>query len=242
MKTILVTGGSRGIGRNIVEELSKDGYNIFFTYNKSIEEAENIKELLTQKGYSVENFKADVQNEAEIKIMVKRCIEKFGNIDVLINNAGISYNGLLQLMKLEEWNRVINTNLTSVFLSCKEVIPHMLKNKKGLIINISSMWGKTGSSCEVAYSASKAGVDGFTKSLAKELGPSNIRVNGIAPGIIDTDMNKNISKAVMNELRKETPLEKIGKCEDITKCIKWLLEDEFTTGQIIGINGGYSIE
>lgn len=241
MKTILVTGGSRGIGRNIVEELSKDGYNIFFTYNKSIEEAENLKELLTQKGYSVENFKADVQNEAEIKIMVKRCIEKFGNIDVLINNAGISYNGLLQLMKLEEWNRVINTNLTSVFLSCKEVIPHMLKNKKGLIINISSMWGKTGSSCEVAYSASKAGVDGFTKSLAKELGPSNIRVNGIAPGIIDTDMNKNISKAVMNELRKETPLEKIGKCEDITKCIKWLLEDEFTTGQIIGINGGYSI-
>ena len=239
MKTILITGGSRGIGRNIVEEFAKEGYNVFFTYNNSETEAKEIKRISTEKGYTVEYMKVNIQNETEIKAMIENCIKKFNNIDILVNNAGISYNGLIQEMSLDKWNEIINTNLTSVFLSSKEVIPYMLNQGSGLIINISSMWGQTGASCEVAYSTSKAGINGFTKALAKELGPSNIRVNSIAPGMINTDMNKNIDEESMNRFKYETPLEKIGNPIDITKCIKWLAEDEFTTGQVIGINGGY---
>ncbi len=239
MKTILITGGSRGIGRNIVEEFAKEGYNVFFTYNNSETEAKEIKRISTEKGYSVEYMKVNIQNETEIKAMIENCIKKFNNIDILVNNAGISYNGLIQEMSLDKWNEIINTNLTSVFLSSKEVIPYMLNQGSGLIINISSIWGQTGASCEVAYSTSKAGINGFTKALAKELGPSNIRVNSIAPGMINTDMNKNIDEESMNRFKYETPLEKIGNPIDITKCIKWLAEDEFTTGQVIGINGGY---
>lgn len=239
MKTILITGGSRGIGRNIVEEFAKEGYNVFFTYNNSETEAKEIKRNSTEKGYTVEYMKVNIQNETEIKAMIENCIKKFNNIDILVNNAGISYNGLIQEMSLDKWNEIINTNLTSVFLSSKEVIPYMLNQGSGLIINISSIWGQTGASCEVAYSTSKAGINGFTKALAKELGPSNIRVNSIAPGMINTDMNKNIDEESMNRFKYETPLEKIGNPIDITKCIKWLAEDEFTTGQVIGINGGY---
>lgn len=239
MKTILITGGSRGIGRNIVEEFAKEGYNVFFTYNNSEAEAKEIKRISTEKGYTVEYMKVNIQNETEIKAMIENCIKKFNNIDILVNNAGISYNGLIQEMSLDKWNEIINTNLTSVFLSSKEVIPYMLNQGSGLIINISSIWGQTGASCEVAYSTSKAGINGFTKALAKELGPSNIRVNSIAPGMINTDMNKNIDEESMNRFKYETPLEKIGNPIDITKCIKWLAEDEFTTGQVIGINGGY---
>lgn len=239
MKTILITGGSRGIGRNIVEEFAKEGYNVFFTYNNSETEAKEIKRISTEKGYSVEYMKVNIQNETEIKAMIENCIKKFNNIDILVNNAGISYNGLIQEMSLDKWNEIINTNLTSVFLSSKEAIPYMLNQGSGLIINISSIWGQTGASCEVAYSTSKAGINGFTKALAKELGPSNIRVNSIAPGMINTDMNKNIDEESMNRFKYETPLEKIGNPIDITKCIKWLAEDEFTTGQVIGINGGY---
>lgn len=239
MKTILITGGSRGIGRNIVEEFAKEGYNVFFTYNNSETEAKEIKRISTEKEYSVEYMKVNIQNETEIKAMIENCIKKFNNIDILVNNAGISYNGLIQEMSLDKWNEIINTNLTSVFLSSKEVIPYMLNQGSGLIINISSIWGQTGASCEVAYSTSKAGINGFTKALAKELGPSNIRVNSIAPGMINTDMNKNIDEESMNRFKYETPLEKIGNPIDITKCIKWLAEDEFTTGQVIGINGGY---
>lgn len=241
MKTILVTGGSRGIGRAIIEEFAKEGYNVFFTYNNSEEKATELKKILTEKGFNVENFKADIENEDEVKKMIEACIKKYGKIDILVNNAGIAYYGLIQSMELNEWNKVINTNLTSVFLTCKEVIPHMLKEAEGLIINISSMWGKTGSSCEVAYSASKAGVDGLTKALAKELGPSNIRVNSIAPGLIDTDMNKILDNETLENFKQETPLGKIGNAIDIAKCVKWLAEDEFTTGQVIEINGGYII-
>lgn len=241
MKTILVTGGARGIGRAIVEEFAKEGYNVFFTYNSSESQASELKKILTEKEYNVENFKANIKNEEETKKMIEACIEKYGNIDILVNNAGIAHYSLIQSMELKQWNEVIATNLTSVFLACREVIPHMLKQSKGLIVNISSMWGKTGSSCEVAYSASKAGVDGITKSLAKELGPSNIRVNSIAPGVIDTDMNKSIDKEILENLKQETPLGKIGNASEIAKCIKWLADDEFTTGQIIGINGGYII-
>lgn len=241
MKTIFITGGAKGIGSSIVQEFAGLGYNVFFTYNESKEKAEKLTHLLTEKEYSVDNCKADITNEEQISTAIDLCMQKFKSIDILVNNAGISYFNLIQDTSIEDWNNVINTNLTSAFITSKLVLPYMLRNKGGLIVNISSMWGITGASCEVAYSTSKAGLDGFTKALAKELGPSNIRVNSIAPGIIDTDMNKNIDKGVLKELIEETPLEKIGKTYDISRCIKWLAEDEFTTGQIISINGGYII-
>ena len=141
----------------------------------------------------------------------------------------------------DDWNEIINTNLKSAFYTTQEVLPNMLHRKEGIIINISSIWGLVGASCETVYSISKAGLDAMTKSLAKELGPSNIRINSIAPGVIDTEMNSKLDEHIKNEIKAETPLGKIGKPIDIYKCVKWLIEDEFTTGQIISVNGGYVI-
>lgn len=240
-KTIIVTGGSRGIGKSVVELLAKEGYNIVLNYNKSEENAKNIKEESTKKGYNVEIFKADVSKKEEVKKLVDFTINKFKKIDVLINNAGISQTKLFTEITEEDWNNMINTNLNSVFYMSQEVCKNMIHEKEGCIINISSIWGVIGASCEVHYSVSKAGIDAMTKSLAKELGPSNIRVNSIAPGIINTDMNKHLSQEDIEELKKEIPLEKIGDPEEIAKCIKWLIEDKYTTGQIIEINGGWNI-
>lgn len=240
-KTIIVTGGSRGIGKSVVEVLAKEGYNIVLNYNKSEENAKNIKEESTKKGYNVEIFKADVSKKEEVKKLVDFTINKFKKIDVLINNAGISQTKLFTEITEEDWNNMINTNLNSVFYMSQEVCKNMIHEKEGCIINISSIWGVIGASCEVHYSVSKAGIDAMTKSLAKELGPSNIRVNSIAPGIINTDMNKHLSQEDIEELKKEIPLEKIGDPEEIAKCIKWLIEDKYTTGQIIEINGGWNI-
>lgn len=159
----------------------------------------------------------------------------------MINNAGIAEYKLFTDETDEDWNRVINTNLYSAFAMCQEVIPNMIQNKRGCIINISSVWGIVGASLEVLYSVSKAGMDGLTKGLAKELGPSGIRVNSIAPGVIDTDMCKDFTKEELNELESEIPLGKIGLPEDIAKCVKWLIDDNYTTGQIISINGGWVI-
>ena len=240
-KTIIVTGGSRGIGASIVTLLVKEGYNIVLNYNKSKEIANKMKKEFTEKGYNVEIFKADVSKREEVKKLVEFTINKFGKIDVLINNAGITQTKLFTDITQQDWNNMINTNLNSVFYMSQEVIPYMIHEKEGLIINISSIWGMTGASCEVHYSVAKAGVDAMTKSLAKELGLSNIRVNSIAPGIIDTDMNKYLSKEELKEIEKEIPLGKIGNTLDIAKCVKWLIEDNYTTGQIISINGGWNI-
>ena len=241
MKTVLVTGGSRGIGKCIVENLAMEGYNVVLNYNKSEKQAKEIKEELNSKGYKVEIFKADVSKREEVKKLVKFTINKFKNIDVLINNAGIAKLQMFNDITDEDWNEMIGTNLNSVFYTIQETLPNMIHNKNGCIINISSIWGMVGASCEVSYSVSKAGVIGMTKALAKELGLSNIRVNSIAPGVIDTDMNSNIDEAIKEEIKSETPLNKIGKPIDIYRCVKWLIEDEFTTGQIISPNGGYVI-
>lgn len=240
-KTAIVTGGSRGIGAAIVEMLAQGGYNVVINYNKSEEIAKKIKEELTNNGYCVEIFKADVSKREQVKRLVEFTIEKFKNIDILINNAGISQTKLFTDITEEDWNNMIGTNLSSVFYTSQEVVKNMIHNKKGCIINISSIWGITGASCEVHYSTAKAGVDAFSKALAKELGPSNIRVNSIAPGIIDTDMNKYLSDKEIVEIEEEIPLGKIGKVQDISKCIKWLIEDEYTTGQVISINGGWNM-
>lgn len=240
-KTAIVTGGSKGIGASIVKILAEEGFNVVLNYNKSEELAKKIQEECTQKGYSVEIYKADVTKREETKKLVEFAISKFGNIDVLVNNAGISQIKLFTDITDEDWNNMINTNLNSVFYMTQEVAKNMIHNKKGCIINISSIWGVTGASCEVHYSVAKAGVDAMTKSLAKELGPSGIRINSIAPGIIDTSMNRDLSKEELKQIEEEIPLERIGRTKDIAKCVKWLIEDEYTTGQIISINGGWNI-
>ncbi len=241
MKNIIITGSSRGIGKCLVENLARDGYNVLLNYNKSEKQAKKIQNDLKEEGIIIETFKADVSNRAEVKKMIQYAFEKWGKIDVLINNAGIAKLQMFQDVKEEDWNEIINTNLKSAFYATQEVLEHMVHEKSGCIINISSMWGQSGASCESIYSISKAGMDAMTKSLAKELGPSNIRVNSIAPGVIDTEMNSKLDEHIKAEIKNDTPLGKIGKPLDIYKCAKWLIEDEFTTGQIIPVNGGYVI-
>lgn len=238
-KIILITGAAKGIGRGIVEELVKDENNIIvINYNTSKIQAEQMMQKYRTR---VDIYKADVSKRNEVKEMINYIINKFGKIDVLINNAGISCEKLFQDTTDEEWNKVININLYSVFCLCQEVFPSMLNRKNGCIINISSVYGTNGGSFAVAYSASKAGVDGITKALAKELGPSGIRVNSIAPGYINTDMNNNLTSEDMEEVKKMLQIKKIGEAIDIAKCVKWLIEDEYTTGQIIRIDGGWNI-
>lgn len=241
MKNIIVTGGSRGIGRCIVENLAREGHNVILNYNKSEKQAKKIQNDLKDEGIIIEIYKADVSKKEEVKKMVEFALEKLGSIDVLINNAGIAKLEMFQDVTDEDWDEMINTNLKSAFYMCQEVIPDMIHKKSGCIINISSIWGMVGASCETVYSISKAGMDALTKSLAKELGPSNIRVNSIAPGVIDTEMNSHIDERIKDEIKTETPLGKIGKTIDIYRCVKWLIEDEFTTGQVISVNGGYVI-
>lgn len=240
-KVIVVTGASRGIGREIAKTLSRENNKVIACYNNSEKEATILKEELEKENKKIDIIKGDISKRGDCKKIVEYVINKYKKIDVLINNAGISTYNLFTDITDEEWNRTINTNLNSVFYMSQETVKHMIKQKEGSIINISSIWGIVGASCEVAYSVSKAGIDGMTKALAKELGPSNIRVNSIAPGLIDTDMNNDLTKEELDNIINETPLCKIGKPEDIAKCIKWLVEDEFTTGQVISINGGWSI-
>ena len=241
MKTVIVTGGSRGIGKCIAENLAKEGYNVVLNYNKSVKEAKKTKEELEKQGIKIEIYKADVSKREEVTKLIKFTLGKFGNIDVLINNAGIDQIKMFVDITDNDWENMLQNNLNSVFYMCQETIPYMVNKKEGSIINISSIWGQIGASCESHYAATKAAIDAITKSLAKELGESNIRVNSIAPGIIDTEMNDNLSKEDKEEIIKEIPLRKIGKKEDIAKCVKWLLEDEYVTGQVIGINGGWQI-
>lgn len=241
MKNIIVTGGSRGIGKCLVENFAKEGHNVILNYNKSKKQAEELKKVLGEQGIKIEIFKADVSKREDVKKLIKFAIKTMGNIDVLINNAGIAKLQMFQDATEEDWNEIMDTNLKSVFYTIQEVLPNMIDKKSGCIINISSIWGMVGASCEAIYSASKAGMDAITKSLAKELGPSNIKVNSIAPGVINTDMNSTLDEKIKEEIKKETPLEKIGEPIDIYKCAKWLIEDEFTTGQVISVNGGYTI-
>lgn len=240
-KLAIVTGASKGIGREIAKTLAKNKIKVIANYNNSEKEAKELKEELKKEGIEIDIVKADVSTREGTSQLAKYALEKYKKIDILINNAGISEYKLFTDETDEDWQRVINTNLYSAFAMSQEVIPSMVHKKEGLIINISSAWGVVGGALEVIYSVSKAGMDGLTKALAKELGPSNIRVNSIAPGMINTKMNSNLNDEEIENLKEETPLGKIGEPKDIAKCIKWLIEDEFTTGQIISINGGWII-
>ncbi|HJJ11930.1 MAG TPA: 3-oxoacyl-ACP reductase FabG [Clostridiaceae bacterium] len=239
-KVILITGASRGIGNNIAKNLAKENI-VIANYNNSEAEAKKLKKELEEKNINIDIIKADVCNRNQVKEMIKQTIDKYGHIDVLINNAGISQYKLFTDITDSDWAEIMNTNLNSNFIVTQEVVKNMIHNKEGLIVNISSIWGITGAAMEVAYSTSKAGIIGLTKSLAKELGPSNIRVNAIAPGIINTSMNSKFSEEEINNIQEEIPLEKIGEPEEVTKCIEWLIKDNYTTGQVISINGGWNI-
>ena len=238
-KVVVVTGGSRGIGAQIVKTLANENYKVILNYNNSKEQAEKIQQELLEQGKEIEIIKADVSKREETEKLIQFAINKFNKIDVLINNAGISQEGLFTDVTEEEWQKI--TNLNSVFYCNQQALKYMIQEQQGCIINISSIWGEAGASCEVAYSTTKAAINGMTKALAKEVGPSNIRVNAIAPGIIDTDMNRNLTNEELEQIKEQIPLNKIGKALDIAKCVKWLIEDEYTTGQIISINGGWYI-
>ena len=240
-KVVIVTGASRGIGRNIAYNLAIDDYTVIANYNKSEEEIMKLKNELMGKNINIDIYKADVSKSREARNLINYAIERYNKIDVLINNAGIAEEKLFTDVTDDDFDIMLKNNLYSVFYLTQEAVKFMLKEKNGLIINISSIYALSGGSCEVPYSMAKAGIDGITKSLAKELGPSNIRVNSIAPGFIDTDMNKKYKTSEINDIKSETPLQKIGKPEDIAKCVNWLVEDEFTTGQIISINGGWNV-
>ena len=240
-EVVIITGASRGIGREIAKRLSMKGLTVIANYNKSEKEAEELKKELEEKCFIIDIVKADVSKREDAKKLVKFALDKYGRIDILINNAGISEYKLFTDETDEDWNKIINTNLYSVFAMSQEVIPNMIHNKKGLIINMSSAWGVVGGSLEAIYSVSKAGVDGLTKALAKELGPSNIRVNSIAPGMIYTKMNSKFAEEELEVIKEEIPLGKIGDTTDVAKCVEWLIEDKYTTGQVISINGGWII-
>ncbi|MBR3934466.1 MAG: 3-oxoacyl-ACP reductase FabG [Clostridia bacterium] len=239
-KTVFITGGTRGIGRACADLFLAKKYNVVITYEKSDDIAKEMQKKYT-KGFLA--IKCDVANSAEVESAFKEAEQAFGGVDILINNAGISNEKMLCDVTEDEWNRIFDVNVKGLFSTVKAAMPYMVRQKKGKIINISSIWGMVGASCEVAYSTTKAAVMGFTKALAKELGPSGICVNCVAPGVIDTDMNKVFDEEVMDALKEETPLGKIGTPEDVAKTVEFLAEDgsDFITGQVISPNGGIVI-
>lgn len=236
-RVAIVTGGSRGIGASIVKKLSQNNFSVILNYKNSVESAKQI----AFENSNIDIFKADVSNYDEVCNLVNFAINKYGKIDLLVNNAGIDLIKTINDTTVQDFDNIIKNNLYSAFYTSKEVSKCMIQAKSGNIINISSIWGLVGASCEMAYSVSKAGLDAMTKSLAKELGPSNIKVNSIAPGIIDTDMNKFLSNEEKNQIINEIPLEKIGSPNDIADCVLFLANSDYITGQIIQINGGWNI-
>jgi len=239
MKTVLVTGGSRGIGKAIVEKFAENNDNVILNYHKSIESAKQIESNFK----NVKIFKADVTNRKEVQAMIDYANQTFGNIDILVNNAGISCTGLFQDLSFEEWQDVFNINMNGVYHCTQTVLPQMLSNHAGKIINISSIWGMVGASCEVAYSTSKAALIGFTKALAKEIGPSGITVNAVAPGIVMTDMVSHYTLEEFEDIRSQIPLGEIGSTQDVANSVFFLASDDanYITGQVLSPNGGWVI-
>ena len=239
-KTVLVTGASRGIGKAIAVKFAKKGYHVII--NCGHRESELLQAQKEIEGYQVSctAFLGDMGNLEICEQLFHLIRKQYGTLDVLVNNAGIAYIGVLQDMTSTDWNRIINTNLTSVFNCCKLAIPIMLQAGHGKIINISSVWGNTGASCEVAYSATKGGVNAFTKALAKELAPSNIQVNAVACGAIDTEMNQWIEEDDLIGLVEEIPTGRLGKAEEVADLVYHLgYKNAYLTGQIIGLDGGW---
>lgn len=232
-KVVLITGGARGIGQSLSQAFAKEGYFVACNYSHSLEKAIELKNTYS----NINIYKADISDRDQVNQMIKKVIKDFGKIDILINNAGISDIGLFTEIKEADWDKLFAVNIKGTFNCCQEVLKDMIKRKSGSIINIASMWGEIGASCEVAYSTTKAGIIGFTKALAKELGPSNIRVNAISPGLIESQINQGLDTS---EICDQTPLCRIGQPEDVANCALFLASEKasFITGQVIGVNGG----
>ncbi|MBQ7831832.1 MAG: SDR family oxidoreductase [Clostridia bacterium] len=231
MKTVLVTGGTRGIGKSIALAFLKKGYRVCVTYSKDEDSA------VKARAEGLEAYLADVASETA----VREVFEKIGKVDVLVNNAGVSLIKQIQDVEYEEFNHLMSVNVGGAFLCAREAAKRMIEQKSGLIVNVSSVWGEVGGSCESVYSASKAALLGFTKALAKELGWSGIRVNSVSPGMIDTPMNAHFSKEEVSAIIEEIPMGRIGKGEDVANAVLYLEENEYVTGIDIPVNGGFSI-
>lgn len=244
MRTALITGSSRGIGSAVAVAMAQSGYAVVINYNKSKEKAESLCSVIS-KSYGVPTLAVgcDVSDNKCVEKMFETVRENFGGVDVLVNNAGISSQSLLTDLTCEEYREIMAVNLDSAFYCSKAALPYMISNKHGVIVNISSMWGQCGASCEVAYSAAKAGLIGFTKALAKEVAPSNIRVNAIAPGVVMTDMMSDFDEESVAKLKEQTPLDKLGTPKNIADAVAFLVSDraDFITGQVLGVNGGFVI-
>ncbi len=239
-KVAFITGGAKGIGEAIVKRLFADGYKVAFTYNNSEEKAQ---ELVAQLGESCKAYKLDITDSNAVNSVVADIEQNFGEIAVLVNNAGIAQQALFTDITDDMWHKMLETNLSGAFYCSRAVLKYMINRKSGKIINISSVWGETGGSCEVHYSASKAGLIGMTKALAKEVGLSGITVNSVSPGVILTDMTSHFDEDTINTLKEETPLNKIGKPDDVAGTVSFLASSnaDFITGQNISVNGGMNI-
>lgn len=239
----VITGAGKGIGRAIALRLAKDGYKIAVCYNNSKEKAEKVAEDIIAAGGNARTFQLDITDSRNANSVIADIENNFGEIAVLVNNAGIAEQSLFTDITDEMWRKMIDTNLGGAFYCARAVLPFMIHRKKGKIINIASIWGETGGSCEVHYSAAKAGLIGMTKALAKEVGPSGITVNCVSPGVILTDMTSHFDEATMNELKDETPLGRIGTPEDVAGAVSFLAsaDSDFITGQDIAVNGGMNI-
>ena len=242
-QTVLITGGSRGIGRAAARLFAENGCRVAVNYRRSAGKAEELCGELRRAGAQAVAVQADVSVRADVDRMIGQIGEQFGGVDVLVNNAGIAQQKLFTDITPAEWDRMLAVNLTGMFHCCQAVLPHMIHRKSGRIVNLSSMWGVTGGSCEVHYSAAKAGVIGLTKALAKELGPSHITVNCVAPGVIDTDMLAPLSASDRAALAEETPLMRLGTPLEVARAIFFLASDgaAFITGQVLSPNGGLVI-
>ena len=239
-KVAFITGGAKGIGSAIVKRLIKDGYKVAFTYNNSEEKANS---LANEFGENCKAYKLDITDSNAVKTIVDDIEKGFGEIAVLVNNAGVAEQALFTDITDDMWHRMIDTNLSGAFYCSRAVLKYMINRKSGKIINIASIWGETGGSCEVHYSASKSGLIGMTKALAKEVGLSGITVNSVSPGVILTDMTSHFDEETMNALKEETPLNKIGTPEDVAGAVSFLAskDADFITGQNISVNGGMNI-
>ena len=241
-KTVIISGATRGIGRAIAIDLAKEGANISFNFLKSNKDAEDLEKEIRDFSVKVKSFQVDIRDYDAVKSWVDNTKELFGGIDVAVNNAGVIKDKALALMEPDDWHEVINTNLDGTFNLSRAAIITFIKQKSGVIVNITSVSGITGMSRQTNYSASKAGIIGFTKSLAKEVAPYNIRVNAVAPGFIETDMLKDLKEEYKSQIMKQIPLCRLGKPEEVARVVKFLVSDEagYITGQTIVIDGGMS--
>ncbi|MGN0824512.1 MAG: elongation factor P 5-aminopentanone reductase [Candidatus Coproplasma sp.] len=240
MKTVLITGGTKGIGKAIAQEFLQSGYEVILNYCHDEEAALTTQAEFNNQGYCPVLMRADVSDEGQVKEMFKEIFRIYGKIDVLINNAGISKIRVIQETSLYDFNQIFDVNVKGVFLCSKEVVDSMICAGGGTIINISSIWGEVGASCEVAYSASKGAVIAFSKALAKELAPSHVTVNSVSPGVIDTEMNAHLSEVETEELISEIPIGRMGTGQDVAKACIFLAENSYVTGEVISVGGGFA--